>query len=398
MHIFLDENDVGAYRKIRKYEVVYLCDIRRRPPLTNVILIHPKSMSPPFNNRIFEPSSGLPHRDYGFYGYYWRCTLRDCLRERGYELKTIDLGDVRRAEKIIFISMHKNGYFQSCIKHKLNETMVLFEVEFPISKFQTEAGYPTDEYRNQFGKVLTWNENIVDNARIFKMHRPNNWYRGEIEKISFKDRKLCVMVNTNKYSDYALEQYSERRKAILFFQENCPNQFDLYGNWDRSVVRYVANRLPFVKYNEKGVARKVERKLGIEKAVRWFLNEPDYSKCWKGWTSNVYQTISKYRFRIVYECTGGMKGAVSNKIFDTLQAGCVPIYLGATNITEIVPANAFINKRSFAYPELLEYLESVGEAEFEEYLSNIDVFLKSKEGRGHFEKDWAEEFCKVLLS
>lgn len=72
-------------------------------------------------------------------GHFWRCALRDCLRERGYELKTIDLGDVGKAEKIIFVSMHNDEYFQSCIKNRLNEKMVLFEVEFPISKFPTEA-------------------------------------------------------------------------------------------------------------------------------------------------------------------------------------------------------------------------------------------------------------------
>lgn len=364
------------------------------------ILIHPKSMQPPFNNRIFTIASTRLHpRRYGFYLQYWRCALRDCLRERGYELKTIDLGDVRKAEKIVFVSMHHNEYFQSCLKYGLNERMVLFEVEFPINKIpEKEADYPTDEYRNHFGKVLTWNDDLVDNVRIFKMHRPNNWYRGKIGDVRFKDRKLVTMVNSNKYSDHPLQQYSERREAVLFFQEHCPSQFDLYGShWDRSVIRYMANRLPVVKYNERGFPRKVERKLGIETVIAWFLGERCYSKSYKGWTANPYQTISKYRFCIVYECTGGMNGAVSDKIFDAFQAGCVPIYLGATNIPEIIPVNTFIDKTKFTYLELLEYLKSVEEEEFKEYLFNIKAFLDSDEGRIHFEREWAQHFCEVLL-
>lgn len=348
------------------------------------------------NNKIFDVDSfGARARSYyrihGFYSWGWRLALRECLAERGYELKTIDLGDVRKAEKILFFCMHNDGYFKTCVNHGLGERMVLAEFEFPLSFL-----YSTEEYRNQFGKTLTWEEDIVDNVRIFRMNRPNSWYREKIERIPFKNRKLSVMINQNKYINHPLELHSERRRAVLFFQESCPEQFDLYGgHWDRSFVRFVSKFLPFV--SENGTARKIERSLKIGKVIKRFMGEPEFTT-YRGWCVDKYQTMSKYRFCICYEDISGLNGAISAKIFDCLQAGCVPIYLGAKNITDHVPADTLVDKRKFTYPELLEYLESLEEAEYERFLYNIQDFLQSEKGKANFERDWAEMFCKVLLS
>lgn len=352
------------------------------------ILIHPKDVALSFQNRMFESNEG--GRGYGFYGHYWMLALKRELKQRGYELNTIDLGDVREAEKIVFISMHNDKYFKECVKQNLNDKMILFEVEFPINSVPTEGGYPTGEYRSYFDKVFTWNEEIIDNVKIFRMCRPNNWYRGKIERITFKQRKFLIMTNTNKHSDLPNELYSERRKAVLFFQRVIPEQFDLYGNnWSRSIIRYVRRRLGLnVDGKESNKGSWIARKL---------IGESDYSKCLRGWTDDVYQIYSQYRFCVCYECASFV-GAISNKIFDCFQVGCVPIYLGATDVEKHISMNTFIDKRKYNYPELLEYLLSIEKTEFEEYLHNIKGFLKNKEGLRHFEDGWAREFCKELLN
>jgi len=350
---------------------------------------------PPFNNAIFEPSN-RPLREYGIYGHRWRCALRERLAELGYDLRTIDLGDLRKAEKTIFVSMHRDPYFYQCLKHNIE--MVLFEVEFPIGAKGEDGDYPDEWYRSQFDRVLTWNEELVDNKKIFKVNRPNNYYRGRIDRIPFEQRKLCVMMNSNKYSDFPLELYSERREAIKFFQEMCPEDFDLYGtHWDRSIVRYVTNRLPFATFNSGGLARKIEMWLKIDRVLGWLLHEEDLSRCYRGWTDNPFVTLSKYRFAIIYEIIGGMRGAVTNKIFDCLQSGCIPIYLGASDIEKYVWGDLFVDKRKFTYSELLQYMKGFKNPEFDAFLEKRNTFLSSHDGAVFFEKDWAKEFCEALL-
>lgn len=362
------------------------------------ILVRPKLGNSPFNNQMFQPSSKEDYRDFGFYGFQWRSALRKVLQEQGYGLKTVDLGSLQKAEKILFISMHRDEYFKRCLKLGLKAKMVLFEVEFPTyssSNVANNGDYPISEYRREFGRVLTWNEEIVDNKRIFKVNLPNNWYNGNVDDVSFEDRKLLVMIASKKHSCHPLELYSERERAILFFQENIPKSFDLYGtHWDRSLVRFSSRHLSFIDAN--GFWRKVEKFLGIDRAVQWLMGEPRF-KTFRGYSSNKYETMSNYRFVLCYENVGGMKGAVSAKIFSCFQARCVPVYLGAPNITDIVPSKTFIDKRKFTYPELLEYLESIEKGEFNEFLHNIKNFLESPKGRVHFEKDWGRNFCEVLL-
>lgn len=135
----------------------------------------------------------------------------------------------------------------------------------------------------------------------------------------------------------------------------------------------------------------------LEAGNRVCANEPEYMGLRAEWMEDKFQVLSQYRFPICHEHIAGIKGCLAPRIFDCLQAGCVPIYLGAPNITDYVPSNTFIDKRKFTYPELLEYLESVDREEFEGYLHNIQAFLNSDEGKAHFERDWAEAFCDALL-
>ena len=52
--------------------------------------------------------------------------------------------------------------------------------------------------------------------------------------------------------------------------------------------------------------------------------------------------------------------SVTEKIYDALIAGAVPVYLGAPNIEEFVPSGSYIDVRSFSGPrELSQFLIEV---------------------------------------
>ena len=88
--------------------------------------------------------------------------------------------------------------------------------------------------------------------------------------------------------------------------------------------------------------------------------------------------MKKYKFSIAYENIKDETGYITEKIFDSFFAGCVPIYLGADNITEYIPKNCFIDQRDFKnYDSIYDFMVKMSADDYLNYLNNIDKFLKS---------------------
>ena len=77
-------------------------------------------------------------------------------------------------------------------------------------------------------------------------------------------------------------------------------------------------------------------------------------------TSSKYRVLRKYNFTLAFE-NAIEDDYVTEKFFQPLICGSVPIYLGAPNINEYAPGeNCFINTRDFLSPaHLAEYLQDV---------------------------------------
>lgn len=206
-----------------------------------------------------------------------------------------------------------------------------------------------------FGKIFTWDDDLVDGETFFKFHYPALVPR--MEKIpSFEEKKFCVMICRRLKSKHPKELYSMRKKAIEFF-ENKPNgEFDLYGfNWGKA------------KY-----------------------------KNWKGALhSNKLEKLKEYKFSICYENMRDMKGYITEKIFDCFGAGVVPVYWGASNVTDYIPADCFIDRRRFVdEEEMYQFMRKMAKGEYQKYLDRIAAFLKSDQAKVFT----AEYFIKNYLS
>ena len=96
-------------------------------------------------------------------------------------------------------------------------------------------------------------------------------------------------------------------------------------------------------------------------------------------------TISQYRFVLAFENAIAID-YVTEKFFDPLRTGSVPIYLGAPNIEEFAPGDhCYIDATKFSGPrELAEYLIRLQEnqAEYEAYFA-----WKQKPSVSHFSVD-----------
>jgi hypothetical protein len=105
-------------------------------------------------------------------------------------------------------------------------------------------------------------------------------------------------------------------------------------------------------------------------------------------------TISNYRFNLCLEnCE--YPGYLTEKIFDAMLAGTVPVYRGAPDVTDFVPKECFIEVRSCSdWDALWQRLAAMTQDEWERYRHAIEGFLASPAYRAFDEKNVAQSFVE----
>ena len=99
-----------------------------------------------------------------------------------------------------------------------------------------------------------------------------------------------------------------------------------------------------------------------------------------------------YDFVLCFENTA-RKGWLTEKLFEALRVGTIPVYWGATDIRELIPPACFIDMRDFSgYPALLAYLKSLDAAAIRRYRDAARDFL----GSPAFEPFSRETFCGIF--
>jgi hypothetical protein len=229
-----------------------------------------------------------------------------------------------------------------------------------------------------FKKIFTWDSRLTDN-NIFFTARYSNKIPKNLDFTKQQKEKLCLMISTHKLKPRPGELYSERVKAIQWFETHAPEEFDFYGlGWDKYYFQGKFVKLNHLKFLTKLLAQK----------------HPSY----KGPAEEKRNLSKKYKFYLCYENTIYPE-YISEKIFDCFWSGCVPIYLGAPNITDYIPENTFIDKRKFpTYQALYDYLKNMPESEYQQYLDNIKKFASSEKmypfSAECFAKTLSEEILK----
>ena len=110
---------------------------------------------------------------------------------------------------------------------------------------------------------------------------------------------------------------------------------------------------------------------------------------YKGACVSKYEVLSNYRFSLCFE-NMEMSGYVTEKIFDCFYTGTIPIYLGAKDITSLIPAGAFIDMRKFnSWDEILDFTMA---------MSDSDVSNMRQIGRDFIKSPAALKYYNSLLS
>lgn len=107
--------------------------------------------------------------------------------------------------------------------------------------------------------------------------------------------------------------------------------------------------------------------------------------------------LGGYRFSLCFENTA-FPGYITEKIFDCLVAGNIPVYLGAPDIADHIPREAFIDFRRFQnHSDLQKYLVNMSESEADTYHAAARGFLGSTAAAKFTEAHYVDRLERLLL-
>lgn len=170
---------------------------------------------------------------------------------------------------------------------------------------------------------------------------------------------LLSTVGGDKETLFRNELYSQRREVIRWFEANCPDRFAFGGTgWKQDYQAYQS-------YGGR-VACKLE-------------------------------FLSKAKFALCFENCYDREGYVSEKLFDAMFAGSIPVYWGAKNIAELVPADLYIDYRKVGTPEkLFTLLNNMSDDEINAYRARIAAWLKSDGVEKFSYRRWEEQLLRCI--
>jgi glycosyltransferase involved in cell wall biosynthesis len=303
-----------------------------------------------YGNGIFDVESTL-NRDNSFRPWLH---LRDRLAERGIEIHTADyLFDGSRQSAVnVYTSFGIHTSLPKIAKRAdvLLNAFYLFETMM----YAEEMYRKLPELSRHFRTVYSWTDAgtlaaFVGDGESFAVKPfqiPMPFDHVLEPHWSRRDRSGIALVNRNGRGTLLPgELLTERLRAIRHF---CGHGgIDLWGrHWDTLH----------------------EGQEAFAEAIR---------ASWRGPLADKYEAYSRYRFAVCYE-NMATPGWITEKLFDCLYSGVVPIYLGAPDIGNFVWPDCFIDRRDFAtYDDLSRFLDDLTPVQFERYREAAREYLAS---------------------
>lgn len=332
--------------------------------------------------------------------------LKEFLVARGVEVHTSDyLPAPNDGSLNLFISFGPLSGYRQLANRKDVILSAFFAMECPTVDpgLYRELGHAQNFYK----RVFSWSDTqslrpfVGQSLRCLPMYWPQSFESVHEEIWERTDRGFMVMINGNKIPRYRTpgrELYTERLNAIGHFGEL--GDLDLYGiGWDGPICRVGPWFVPGTlgKMRMPGTAQRIHRKA----VDLWHKISPDprlvaARKVYRGFASSKSQVLGKYKFAICFE-NSVLKGWITEKIFDCFFAGTVPVYWGAPDIQDHIPADCFIDMRQFKnYAELKDRLKSMTDGEVMAYRECARAFLSSPAFRPYMKQTFVENIARII--
>jgi hypothetical protein len=325
--------------------------------------------------------------------------LRTWLADRGVATHTGDLlerGDVKPSKLNLYATMGMRTRYRKFARRPDTVLSAFLVNECPIVEPRLFADL--DDADSQFRRMYSFapDHEMRPFLRAPVSFRPFRFpypFDGVLEEVWERgDRGFLTIINGNKVPRLDVrELYGERLRAVAHFESR--GEIDLYGvGWDGPPFRVGET---WVRPSVRRLAYLVER--------RWRRLRPSPDpllaaarRAWRGSVASKSDTLSRYTYAICFE-NMSMEGWVTEKVFDCLVAGTIPIYLGAPDIERWVDPACFIDMRGFSgYEELRQYLQALGPDEIAGYREAGREYFGSKQFRPFTKQAFAEIFGQIV--
>lgn len=217
--------------------------------------------------------------------------------------------------------------FERILVEKSARLAAFLIMEPPVVAPELYAALP--RLAEVFEKIYIYNTNGdgyslngVDRSKLYKMYYPIpyndvlNQYWGN----SKRKKRIVIINGCHNPRARSREQYSLRIQAMTDLSN--VGVVDLYGKgWNRWWSRS-AFWLPYWK------------------------NFSALMSIYKGECTSKFEVLQNYEFCLCFE-NMSMDGYITEKIFDCLYAGTIPLYMGAPDILDYIPEDVFVDCRKY---------------------------------------------------
>jgi hypothetical protein len=191
---------------------------------------------------------------------------------------------------------------------------------------------------------------------------------------------LASMITSNKFSFSPKDNYNIRRKIA---KELESFGLQVYGTlWNLSLFKALNYRIRVLLFSLRQ-RESINFKNGLEGV---FFKTSNYY----GVVPNKHEVLEKSKFTIVIE---NCNSYASEKLFDAIISGCIPIYIGPSlDSIKLPPAIAFSTNGESK--NIIKILTQASRVDIEKMLLQGQEFLKSN----IFKENWTEHFVYTRIA
>ncbi|MDD5329783.1 MAG: glycosyltransferase family 10 [Sulfuricella sp.] len=304
---------------------------------------------------------------------YTPILLRNEFLALGIEINTPDMNEGRQ----VAFELHVEG--RTLVGSDVPRYLIATENPF-INRLNDDP-----EYFKQFARAFTWNPKFFGLGNVTPILVPNQLAWAPFTPYAGRDLFACL-INANKGFPYTLDTdlYQERIRVIRWYERHAPGQFALYGmGWNKP-----ARGLGMLSQ----LRRRIDR---LRSQLYGYKPFPSY----RGEVRFKRDVLQRCKFSYCYENVRDLPNYVTEKIFDSLLAGCVPIYWGANNVAELIPPGCFIDRREFDDMDSLHrFLQSIDEKRYAQYQTAIRNFLSSEAAQRFSSEHYVKTITESIAS
>lgn len=233
----------------------------------------------------------------------------DVFVKAGYEILSDPFG--QNIDALICNGYSKKAVLEAEKSNLPKNKMILILWEPPVNNLKLHS----EKYLGNFGYIYTPSKIWAPKQNVIYFNWPIAKKNVQQENETFlKREKKSVVIQSNKICLIDGENYSLRRN-LLFNSLKTNNPIILYGHgWEKLPVLALIKALMLAVLNLK-------IKLRVNK-LRYLFN---YYPFYKGIANDKSIVLKNYMISIVIE---NHNSYISEKIFDSLNSGCITVYIG----------------------------------------------------------------------